>query len=70
MYVCTNQGNVVLPLLDVPEDKVGDVDLGDLDVGVGRADDELLFLRRDLRHLVLGAGEDGGAHEPGRRYRQ
>ena len=61
----TDQGNVVLELFDVPEDEVGEVDFGNLDVGVGRPHDELLLLRRDLRHLVLAAGRDGGAHEPG-----
>ena len=60
----TDQRNVVLELFDVSEDEVGEVDLGNLDVGVGRPHDELLLLRRDLRHLVLGADGNGGAHVP------
>ena len=60
----TDQGNIVLELLDVPEDKVCEVDLGDLNVGVGRPHDELLLLRRDLGHLVLASNGDRGAEEP------
>ena len=57
----TDQRNVVLELFDVSEDKVGEVDLGDLDVGVGRPHDELLLLWRDLRHLVFAADGNRGA---------
>ena len=63
-HLLTDQCDVVLPLLDVPEDEVGEVDLGDLDLRVGRPDDELLLLRRDLGHLVLGGHNNGGPQEP------
>ena len=54
-YSVTDQSNFVLKLFDVSEDEVGKIDLGNLDVGVGRPHDKLLFLWRDLRHFVFAA---------------
>ena len=68
-HLLTDQCDVVFPLLDVPEHEVGEVDLGNLDLRVGRPDDELLLLRRDLGHLVLGAYRHGGAQVPSDNYK-
>ena len=68
-HLLTDQCDVVLPLLDVPEDEVGEVDLGDLDLRVGRPDDELLLLRRDIGHLVLGGHHNRGPQEPAEKFK-
>ena len=52
------QGDFVGPLVDVLPHVVGQVDLGDLDVGVGAPDDVGLVLGGDLGELVLAWKKD------------
>lgn len=52
----THERDVLRPLVHVPPHEVGQVDLGDLDVGVGAADDVRLLLGADGGRRAWGGG--------------